>query len=84
MSVREDVARQISSTLRLRLTREQEERLGRPETDDPEAYRLYLKGRYYWNKRTAEGFRRGIELFEQASARDPSYAAPGGPGWLLR
>jgi eukaryotic-like serine/threonine-protein kinase len=76
MRVPEDVARQISSTLRLRLTQEQEARLGRPETDDPEAYRLYLKGRYHWNKRTGEGFRKGIEYFEQASARDPTYALP--------
>lgn len=74
--VPEDVARQISSTLRLRLTDEQQERLGRRETDDPEAYRLYLKGRYHWNKRTAEGFRKGIDYFEQASARDPTYALP--------
>ncbi len=76
MRVPEDVARQISSTLRLRLTREQAARLGRPETADAEAYRLYLKGRFYWNKRTGEGFRKGIEFFEQASARDPSYALP--------
>jgi eukaryotic-like serine/threonine-protein kinase len=76
MRVPEDVARQISSTLRLRLTQEQQARLGRPETDDPEAYRLYLKGRYYWNKRTGEGFRKGIEYFQQASARDPAYALP--------
>jgi serine/threonine-protein kinase len=74
--VPDDVARQISSTLRLRLTREQQARLGRPDTADPEAYRLYLKGRFYWNKRTGEGFRKGIEFFEQASARDPSYARP--------
>ena len=74
--VPEDVARQISSTLRLRLTQEQQARLDRPETADPEAYRLYLKGRFHWNKRTAEGFRKGIELFEQASARDRTYALP--------
>jgi tetratricopeptide (TPR) repeat protein len=74
--VPETVAREISSTLRLRLTQEQQERLGRRETEDPEAYRLYLKGRYHWNKRTAEGFRKGIDHFEQASARDPSYPLP--------
>jgi serine/threonine-protein kinase len=74
--VPEEVAREISSTLRLRLTEEQQERLGRRETEDPEAYRLYLKGRYHWNKRTADGFRKGIGFFEQASARDPAYALP--------
>jgi TolB-like protein/tetratricopeptide (TPR) repeat protein len=76
MRVPEEVAREISSTLELRLTREQQARLGRRETEDPEAYRLYLKGRFYWNKRTGEGFRKGIEFFEQASARDPAYALP--------
>jgi eukaryotic-like serine/threonine-protein kinase len=76
LRVPEEVAREISSTLRLRLTQEQRVRLGRRETEDPEAYRLYLKGRYHWNKRTAEGFRKGIDYFEQASARDPGYALP--------
>ena len=74
--VPENVAREISSTLRPRLAQEQQARLGRRQTEDPEAYRLYLKGRYHWNKRTAEGFRKGIEYFEQASARDPGYALP--------
>ncbi len=41
---------------------------------DPAVYELYLKGRYYWNKRTAEGFRKGIDCFEGALARDPYYA----------
>jgi eukaryotic-like serine/threonine-protein kinase len=76
MRVPEEVAREISSTLQLRLSPEQAARLGRRETEDPEAYRLYLKGRFYWNKRTGDGFRRAIEFFEQASARDPQYALP--------
>jgi TolB-like protein/Flp pilus assembly protein TadD len=76
MRVPEEVAREISSTLQLRLTHEQAERLGRRETDDPEAYRLYLKGRFHWNKRTGDGFRRAIEFFQQAIARDPRYALP--------
>jgi TolB-like protein len=76
MRVPEEVAREISSTLQLRLSPEQAARLGRRETDDPEAYRLYLKGRFHWNKRTGDGFRRAIEFFEQASARDPRYALP--------
>jgi eukaryotic-like serine/threonine-protein kinase len=76
MRVPEDVAREISSTLELRLTHEQQARLGRRETEDPEAYRLYLKGRFHWNKRTGDGFRRAIQFFEEASARDPGYALP--------
>jgi TolB-like protein/tetratricopeptide (TPR) repeat protein len=76
MRVPEEVAREISSTLQLRLTHEQEARLARRETEDPEAYRLYLKGRFHWNKRTGDGFRRAVEFFEQASLRDPAYALP--------
>jgi TolB-like protein/Flp pilus assembly protein TadD len=76
MRVPEEVAREISSTLQLRLTHEQEARLARRETEDPEAYRLYLKGRFHWNKRTGDGFRRAVEFFEQASVRDPAYALP--------
>ena len=43
-------------------------------TNDSEAYQLYLRGRYVWNKRTEDGFRRGLEYFQQAIARDPKYA----------
>ena len=44
------------------------------ETSDPLAYELYLKGRYVWNKRTEDGFRRGVDYFREAIARDPRYA----------
>jgi tetratricopeptide (TPR) repeat protein len=43
-------------------------------TADPEAYHDYLKGRYYWNKRSEEGLNKGIEYFQQAIKRDPNYA----------
>lgn len=43
-------------------------------TDNAEAYQLYLKGRYFWNKRTEDGFNRGIALFKQAVEKDPNYA----------
>ena len=76
MRVPEEIAREISSTLQLRLTHEQEARLARRETEDPEAYRLYLKGRFHWNKRTGDGFRRAVGFFEEAIARDPAYALP--------
>jgi TolB-like protein/thioredoxin-like negative regulator of GroEL len=42
--------------------------------EDPEVFRLYLKGRYHWNKRTPDGFRRGITLFQEAIDRDPAFA----------
>ena len=45
-----------------------------PATHNIDAYQLYLKGRYHWNKRTEEGFKKGIEYFEQAIEKDPNYA----------
>src|SRR6185369_14526975 len=46
----------------------------RNTTDDAEAYRLYLKGRYYWNKRNADGLTRAVDEFHAALERDPAYA----------
>ncbi len=70
----EEIAGQIAENLRPRLTGEQKERVGRRYTESAEAYRLYLQGRFFWNKRTADGLRRGIEYFRQAIEADPSYA----------
>jgi serine/threonine-protein kinase len=73
-SIQEDISREISEKLRLRLTGEEQKRLTRRYTENPEAYQAYLKGRYYWNKRTVEGFEKGLEYFQQAIEQDPSYA----------
>jgi len=73
-AVQEDISREISEKLRLRLTGEQKTRLARRSTANPEAYQLYLKGRYEWNKRTAESLKNSVAYFEQAIERDPSYA----------
>lgn len=48
--------------------------LAKTPTVDPEAYQLYLRGRYFWNKRTEEGLKKGREYFEQATEKDPGYA----------
>ncbi len=74
LSVQDEVSRKISQSLRLRLTGEDEERLAKRYTKDAEAYQLYLKGRYFWNKRDEEGFRNGINYFKQAEEKDPTYA----------
>ncbi|HEY7544170.1 MAG TPA: protein kinase [Blastocatellia bacterium] len=74
MAVQEEIARQVSEKLRLRLAGEDEKRASKRYTDDAEAYQLYLKGRYYWNKRTQENIEKGIEYFRQAIDRDPLYA----------
>jgi len=72
--VQEDISREISQKLRLRLSGEDQKRLTKHYTGNTEAYQLYLKGRYYWNKRTNDGLRKGIEYFQQAIAIDPNYA----------
>jgi DNA-binding winged helix-turn-helix (wHTH) protein/TolB-like protein/Flp pilus assembly protein TadD len=66
LAVQEDISRDIFDNLRLKLNVEEKKRL--------EAYRSYLKGRNAWNKRTEEGLRQGVELFQQAIDTDPSYA----------
>jgi serine/threonine protein kinase/Tfp pilus assembly protein PilF len=74
LAVQEEIAKQISERLRLKLTGEDQKRLTRHHTENAEAYQLYLKGCYYWNKRTAESLNRGIEYFQQAIDKDPNYA----------
>jgi serine/threonine protein kinase/Tfp pilus assembly protein PilF len=74
ISMQEEIARQVAEHLRLRLTGEDQRRVSKRYTDDAEAYQLYLKGRFYWNKRTEDGLKKGIEYFKQAIEKDPGYA----------
>jgi serine/threonine-protein kinase len=73
-SVQDEVSKKISQSLRLRLSGEDEEKLAKRYTKDAEAYQLYLKGRYFWNKRNEEGFRNGIDYFKRAEEKDPTFA----------
>jgi eukaryotic-like serine/threonine-protein kinase len=73
LTVQEDISKLVSEKLRLRLDGEQRKRVTKHPTDNTEAYQLYLRGRYYWNKRTEEGLNRGIEYFNQAIEKDPTY-----------
>ena len=73
-SVQEEISRKIFEKLRVRLTGEDEEKLTKRYTRDTNAYELYLKGRYFWNKRDEPGLRNGIKYFQQAGEKDPSYA----------
>ena len=73
-AVQDEISVEISSKLRLQLTRAEKKRLTRRHTEDAEAYRLYLKGRHHWNRWTEEGFYKAIEYFQQAVEKDPSYA----------
>jgi serine/threonine-protein kinase len=72
--VQSDITRDISSKLRIQLTGNEQQRLGRAGTTNPEAYRLYLEGRQLWYGRTDEGLKKSIDLFQQAIAADPNYA----------
>jgi hypothetical protein len=73
-ALQDDLSREISEKLRLQLTGDEKGRLSKRYTQDAEAYRVYLKGRYHWNKRTPEGVQRAIEYFQQALDKDPTYA----------
>jgi TolB-like protein len=73
-SVQQEIATAISGNLRVRLTSEEKTRLVQSSQPKPEAYQLYLKGRYLSNQATAEGLKKGIEYFQQAIDRDPGYA----------
>jgi len=74
LALQEEIARDISGKLRQRLTGEEKKRLARRYTENAEAYALYLKGRYHWNKRTGEDIQKGIGYFQQAIEKDPTYA----------
>ena len=74
LSVQDEVSQKISESLRVRLTGEDKEKLAKRYSSDGEAYQLYLKGRYFWNKRNEEGFRNSIDFFKQAEERDPTFA----------
>ena len=72
--IQEEIAREISEKLRLQLTGVEKKRLTKRYTEKTEAYQLLLKGRFYWNKRTEEALKKGIEYFQQAIEADPGYA----------
>src|SRR5581483_9433577 len=75
-TVQREIAQEITQRLRLRLTSDEQRRLARRQTDNLEAWQHYLKGRYYWNKRTLPETHRALEHFNQAIALDPGYALP--------
>src|SRR6185503_3272472 len=72
--VQDEITLAIVDALKVKLLGDEKQAVLKRHTDDNEAYQLYLKGRYYWNKRTAEGFEKALECFEEAIARDSNYA----------
>jgi serine/threonine protein kinase/tetratricopeptide (TPR) repeat protein len=75
-AVEDEIARQITENLRLKLTGEERERLARRYTDDTNAYHLYLRGRFHWSRRTGPDLLKSVEYFNEAIAADPDYALP--------
>lgn len=74
LTLQNEIARDVSGKLRVKLSGADERKLTKNYTDDNEAYQLYLQGRYHWNKRTEAEIKKSIEYFNQAIARDPNYA----------
>jgi len=74
LAVQEKIAMEISENLRWQLSGEEQSQMTKKHTQNPEAYRSYLEGRYWWNKRTKEGFEKAVELFNEAIEEDPLYA----------
>ncbi|MFN2453327.1 MAG: winged helix-turn-helix domain-containing tetratricopeptide repeat protein [Pyrinomonadaceae bacterium] len=74
LALQEDIASEISRNLRLKLTSAEQKQLSKRYTEDVQAYHLYLRGRYYWNKRTPETLERALEFFREAVDKDPTYA----------
>lgn len=74
LALQNRVSSAIVDEIRINLTKEDKERLAQKPSVSPEAYEDYLKGRYYWNKRSSEGFEKAIGYFQNATRRDPQYA----------
>jgi len=74
LAVQEKIAMEISENLRWQLSGEEQNQMMKRGTQDPGAHRSYLEGRYWWNKRSKEGFERAVELFNEAIEQDPLYA----------
>ena len=73
-AVQQEIVRDISEKLKLRLSPEDQKKLATHKTENWEAYNLYLKGRYYWEKFTDDDMRKSVDYFQQAIAKDPNYA----------
>ncbi|HEU4390866.1 MAG TPA: winged helix-turn-helix domain-containing protein [Blastocatellia bacterium] len=73
-AVQDSISEKVAEALASRLTGEERQQLTKHHTENTEAYQLYIKGRYFWNKRTREGLKKALEYFSQAIETDPNYA----------
>jgi TolB-like protein/Tfp pilus assembly protein PilF len=74
ISLQSEIARDVTDNLRVKLAGAEEQKLSKKYTNNTEAYQLYLKGRFYWNKRTLKDLEKALDYFNQAIALDPNYA----------
>ena len=73
-AIESEIAKNIAETLQAKITGSEKNSIAKAPTANPEAYELYLKGRFFWNKRTGGDLRKSIEYLKQAVAKDPNYA----------
>jgi len=74
VSLQSEIAKDVSTKLKSKLSGADEAKVTKTSTANPDAYQAYLKGRYYWNRRTEENFKKAIEQFNIAVSKDPGYA----------
>ncbi len=74
IQIQEEIVKDISAKLKLKLTKKEKKHISKQYEIDDEAYQLFLKGRFHWNKRTVDSFRQSIYFYNQAIERDPAYA----------
>ena len=73
-AVEDSISQKVAGALAIKVTSEEQRQLSRPSTQSSEAYQLYLKGRFFWNKRTNEGLEKGVNYFQRALQVDPQFA----------
>jgi len=73
-AVETEIAKTVADTLQAKLTGSEERAIAAKPTENPEAHELYLKGRFFWNKRTSSDLKTAIQYFNQAIEKDPGYA----------
>ncbi len=74
VSLQSEIALDVSTKLRAKLSGPEEAKVTKNYTTNPEAYQLYLRGRFYWNKRTIESLKQAVDYYNQAIQKDPNYA----------
>ena len=74
VAIKQAIVQEVTAKLKLKLSSEEQRRLVKRDSTNAEAYQFYLRGRYFWNKRTSDGIKQAIEHFQQSIERDPNFA----------